>query len=424
MAGFHFSVTFALLTLLCADGLAFLTDSKKLTYNIKLTLEPKYVTRAHSENVRLRCEPGKTQTVTLERFTMMRILKQDPSDATGTTWLPIAQKNNVEVKDAVLEFVWAVATADTFGVYHCDVIGFTSDASIVTGNTPNIEIKMGGVTANDLLDVLMKSKARLQDKVANNSAEIGELNGQFEYLKEQEQNMSDLIGQRLAASENAMDTVMQRLLFPKIAWPSGQYALLQPDTGCPMHLNFYAGHTGYFTLHAESTTRNGMTKANPNSHLVKPVVTTSGNDVFVNLKFCVSSSATTGFPWPKGDYCIHSMTGDCPAGFSRGTINVDTENSANKDAMGGNHPASAPYSLKFCCTNTGVYSTPMVLPTESPFYLYRYKSPCQVVAGMRVQVDYFEVGVEANYNSVSGEYPYTILKSTSRRFELCYYSKQ
>ncbi|KAK3760611.1 hypothetical protein RRG08_058609 [Elysia crispata] len=428
MAGTTISLTvpctLLVVAMLCGSGVSFLDDTKKLVYKLNLTLEPKLVSRARSENVRLRCEPASSQTVQLERFSIIRILKQDPSDSTGNTWVSIIQKKNVEVKNAVLEYVWPVATSDTFGVYHCDAIGFTADLSIVSANTPDIVIKMGGVTANDLLDVLLTTKARLQDKVNNNTMEISEINDQLEDLAEQERNRSRVIDDRLATSERARDSVMHRLLFPEIPWPSGRYALLQPATGCPLDLRFYAGNTGYFTMHGESSQGHSKTFANPETHLAKPVVNTSGSDIFVTLRFCTSNTIANSIPWPKGEYCIHSVDNSCPTGFSRGSIAVDTEDTNNKDAKGGNHPYYAPSDLRFCCIKSGAYSSPMVLPTETPFYLYRYQSPCQVIAGMKVQLDYFEIGVESRSNAASGACPYSIFKTKSRRFELCYYSKE
>ncbi|RUS79773.1 hypothetical protein EGW08_012457 [Elysia chlorotica] len=403
---------------------AFLANSKKLDFNLELTVEPNIVTRARTENVKLRCQPGTTQTVQLERFTIMRILKQDPTDDTGETWISIAEKKDVAVKTAVVEYVWPVATLETFGVYHCGAIGFTADASIVSGITPNVEIKMGGVSAADLLEVLMESKAQLNDKVSNNSAAIGELNDQLDDLKDEERNRSDIIDHRLATSKQARESMVHRLLFPENPWPSGQYALPQPDTGCPLDLRFYGGNTGYFTFHGESSQGPNTTFANPDTRLAKPVVTTSGSEAFLTLRFCTSNMLTSYFPWPKGQYCIHSYNGNCPVGFNKGTLAVDTEDTNNQDAMGGNHPSNTPSDLRFCCTKTADYSVAMVLPTERPFYLYRYQGPCQVVEGMNVKLDYFEIAVETKYNSASGQNPYTVLKTNSRRFELCYYSKK
>ena len=428
MASFNFSLTvaftFAIVDLLCGFGMGFLGDSRKLDFKLNLTLEPKHVTRARSENVKLRCEPGSSQSVQLEKFTLMRILKQNLSDDTENTWVSILEKKDVDVKNAVLEFVWPRATSEALGVYRCDAIGFTPDASIVSGNTPNIEIKMDEVTVNDVLDVLRRAKARLQDEVSYNTVEIGELNDKLDGLIEEERNRSGVIDERLAASEHVKEAVVHRLLFPENPWPSGQYALLQPDTGCPLGLNFYGGHTGYFTIHGESSQGTRKTFANTKTYLSKPVVTTSGSEVFLTLKFCVSNTMTNNLPWPKGEYCIHSADGNCPEDFSTGIIRLDTEDTNNQDAKGGNHPSNVPSDLRFCCTKSGVHSTPMVLPTEKPFYLYRQQNPCQAVAGMNVTIDYFEVGVESRYNTVSGEHPYTVLKTNSRRFEVCYYSKK
>ncbi|GFO40264.1 MACPF domain-containing protein 4 [Plakobranchus ocellatus] len=58
-------------------------------------------------------------------------------------------------------------------------------------------------------------------------------------------------------------------------------------------------------------------------------------------------------------------------------------------------------SLGFCCTTSGLYQTPITLPTHSPFMLYRRGGQCQVIGGTVLSSVVFSIDTENGYNSDS-----------------------
>ncbi|GFO36954.1 MACPF domain-containing protein 2 [Plakobranchus ocellatus] len=390
-----------------------------------ISLDPPEISKAYAGEVTLRCEPNISQTVEVETLSIIRIMKRDTFDATEKTWVTLTETKNVDIDNAFIQITWPSVVPETFGVYRCDAIGFTTNSDIVLGKSEDLDIGLSALTANSLLDLLLETKNYLQENVVKNSDEISNLDLKLTTLLEKEKDISREIADRFKMSEKTRESVIRSLLFPtsSVHWPGQRYALLQPVSGCPVDFSFYGGHTGYFKLHAVSSSDFNKSSNNSHPHIAGPLYTVSGENQFITLKFCVTNGAFNTGNWPNGNYCILKVGSSYPTGLSAGSIDIRTKSTNNQDNMGGNIPSGKPSQMQFCCKRSSDRSQLMVMPTEHPFYLYRLGGACQEIAGMDVQLEYFEIQTEGS-NRASGTFPYHIPQSDgSLRFEICYYSK-
>ncbi|XP_070202744.1 uncharacterized protein [Littorina saxatilis] len=74
----------------------------------------------------------------------------------------------------------------------------------------------------------------------------------------------------------------------------------------------------------------------------------------IKMLFCTKINARGSYDFPAGDYCV-IKSGDCPTGFSEGSIYWDDENDNNQNAEPNNpryNPAGTFNSntkIEFCC---------------------------------------------------------------------------
>ena len=144
--------------------------------------------------------------------------------------------------------------------------------------------------------------------------------------------------------------------------------------------------------------------------------------------YCTFSSCSQS-PWPIGTYCIVRY-GSCPSGFEEGGVFWDDEDGSDEDHNKNYVYGSVPYmdvghntKLYYCCRDDGSLSTPISLPTGTPFYLLQKSSAgCQRVAGLRDRRDwrYSDDEDDGNHNELSGNHPY-VTGSTNYKIYYCYY---
>ena len=322
------------------------------------------------------------------------------------------------VEATFLEVRWPEVDDDTLGVYRCDVMGTNAENEADLDMSAEVELKMGEIPSETLVSLLVQAKQDIDTQITQNTEDI-------EGLKVQ----------KGSSGPDGLDTdqaLLNKYFLPRstaIAWPEGEYALLQPNSGCPVDLAFFGGNSGFVRLHTESTDVNNENNLHPLTHLSQPIITRSGSNVFFYLRFCVVTREFSDTPWPEGSYCINAKGNGCPAGFEQGKISLDTEDHQNADMSGGNVPFTSPSDLLFCCRSSQnpTPNPPIVLPTESPFYLYRLGGSCQQVKDMNVVEEFMEIATESfiNHDSSAGSVPDSNLnKGGLVRIELCYYSKQ
>lgn len=158
-------------------------------------------------------------------------------------------------------------------------------------------------------------------------------------------------------------------------WPEGHFALLRPKVGCPHDMAFAGKNTWFVEILTASL-------LNSKNEVEWSVSGGSSNGLSV-LSFCEASGAFNTNMWPDGSYCINQYTRFCPQGFQAGRVSfqmVDLSiyfESNTAITISSN-------SLDFCCRTSSSLGLPIVLPTHSPFLLYRYGGSCQVVRDMSV----------------------------------------
>ena len=92
----------------------------------------------------------------------------------------------------------------------------------------------------------------------------------------------------------------------------------------------------------------------------------------------------------------------------------------------GAEETSIPYTIiNYCCRSDGFPSNPIFLPTDEPFFLFKYKThECQQVEGMLVTEEWFKWDTEdmLPFNERTGFTPYGDV-SKDVKLHYCYYQR-
>ncbi|XP_052803159.1 uncharacterized protein LOC128233500 [Mya arenaria] len=178
----------------------------------------------------------------------------------------------------------------------------------------------------------------------------------------------------------AVPPISTTLCIP-VTWPKGTYSLAQPKSGCP---------TGEFTWYEGWRLQDTETQTPDNAWSINNNFAGKLMAGEMQLEYCTKGeSEPTDFDrnWPAGDYCIFKY-GSCPADFAEGFVKWDDEDSMNRNDWQGVLPDGT-YDedtlQRFCCRSDGMPTEAIVLPTDTPFYLFQYKRDvCQKVVNMNV----------------------------------------
>ena len=108
---------------------------------------------------------------------------------------------------------------------------------------------------------------------------------------------------------NVPDTDTLEIPITETQWPSGNYGLPKPKSGCPSN----EWGEGY-RYHDSENYRNGNYQSN-RSHLAGEV-----NDHGIAQRFCMHHEKFTAenILWPWGQYCIYKKGTRCPKGLEEG----------------------------------------------------------------------------------------------------------
>ena len=189
------------------------------------------------------------------------------------------------------------------------------------------------------------------------------------------------------------------------SWPSGEYALPMPVSGCPTTDASSEWLTG-MRFHAVKHDKPYDDKAYPywsESIMLKGGATELG----IEQHFCVHSTVASNeskpndaSAWMPGKYCIFQYGDHCPDNFQSGSITWFDKSHNNQtsrlnlfNSVSG-HVPSGHYTthnttINFCCRDDGQPEVPIRLPTTRPFYLLQYGQICQEVEGMSEVGQYF-----------------------------------
>ena len=211
-------------------------------------------------------------------------------------------------------------------------------------------------------------------------------------------------------------------------WPGGHYALVQPKTGCPVDLAFFGGTHQFQRLYTERDSDPVQVDAHSSAFSNQTVFTT-GTKKFVTVELCEAlHQYNSEESWPQGSYCVHKLNyKPCPVGFEEGSVVVNTE-TWKPTGEGRNHVADGAVDprIGFCCRNSSTPKTPVRLPVNSPFLLYRAGGECQAVLGMSVSDEFLQVNTEDtdNKDQLTGQLPDIDHNGSMFKFHLCYYTRK
>lgn len=207
-----------------------------------------------------------------------------------------------------------------------------------------------------------------------------------------------------------------------IVWPDGAYALPKATWGCPK---------GWQSGYTVQDTENALWNKNKKSQGIQSKMAVGVSRDNIRFSYCVKTvkgNNIPAIPWPKGTYCIaKAKNAHCPSGFGKGRIHWDDYDFFNKNKRWGVLPDGNyghDTTVKYCCRSDANHYTPMVLPTDKPFVLYRYGGRCQRVRGMR----YTQLYIKWDDNNVIsrdscwGVHPDTPCK-VDQLLHFCYYYK-
>ncbi|GFO42720.1 Apextrin-like protein [Plakobranchus ocellatus] len=166
-----------------------------------------------------------------------------------------------------------------------------------------------------------------------------------------------------------------------ITWAERQFAFLKPKTGCPVDLAFFGGTEKYYRIHTLSRDE----YKNVSRHILSlnpGTIFRDDSENFLTLRFCEASGIFITKPWPSGSYCVNKVDStSCPRGLGETSVRLDAHHTKVVHDIF-DFLLKVEDHLEFCCTHSGFAATPIVMPRQSPFMLYRTRGRCQEVAGM------------------------------------------
>ncbi|PFX26315.1 CUB and sushi domain-containing protein 2 [Stylophora pistillata] len=209
-----------------------------------------------------------------------------------------------------------------------------------------------------------------------------------------------------------------------VLWPAGSYGIPKPVSGCPLTTGFQ-WEKGW---RAHDT--NGVSSNNSRSHDFH--LDAKVDESKVQRSFCIKTSTIDDHNrpnWPQGRYCIYKK-GTCPANFKEGYVYWDDDDSnKNKNKRSGTLPDGTfneNTRIEFCCRSDGEKDTPILLPSDSPFFLLAYKSDkCQMVkwAIARAEWIYYDTQNNNNMDGRGGGFPYDAReREQHQKIYYCYYT--
>ncbi|XP_012944012.1 uncharacterized protein LOC106013285 [Aplysia californica] len=276
-------------------------------------------------------------------------------------------------------------------------MGYDSNSDGVIGNSPVLLVVEDTVTATQVLHLLLREQAELQQEITDLQEKFAEQKDNYTNTVNRLENVNGALEHRLTGLE-----VQKRR-----AWPKGLYGLLSPNTGCPNNGDTWG--IGQFKIHTESSSTTNLNNVSTVNSIFHPIFGSSNSKLFMYQHFCVKANVGIWSDWPSGTYCINRYNDVCPDAFSHGYIQLDDEDVDRASQVNGIVPDIAVngslYRVSYCCRSDSPPGVAISLPTKDPFYLYRYKGVCQKVIGMTVSQQYMYFDTEDHNNGDGYENP-------------------
>jgi len=139
--------------------------------------------------------------------------------------------------------------------------------------------------------------------------------------------------------------------------------------------------------------------------------------IAVNRSFCMKEVTRNDLnykrpTWPQGKYCIYKGSDRfCPKGLTFGWV-FWSDNYNNDDYDGyvpdGTRSQLTFTQINFCCRTDGDKDEPILLPTQSPFFLLAYESAkCQMVKWAVASLEWIYYSTSGlKDDQRNGSYPY------------------
>lgn len=433
--------------LLMAISLAKFSDAE-----FHLTITPARVEVGITDKVALDCRfRGSSQSTSISTISRIRILKETrpenyqiiaevrelESEAHNTA---LDQSANVtgligNLSSSYLAISWANVQSKILGGYRCDIIGFKVNDDPVLEKTPVFYLTESNLTIHDILDIVNKQNADLEQRIQNQKSFCDSLIADAEAsiyektaaVQNVSYNSNEAAEKALLARIAGLRANVNRLIDTGVLqyWPEGSYGLLTPDSGCPNSIGAQ-WLDGYRKFHTESTDRN-YDQVSASSHLKPPTLERVDINNFMYQHFCVSNIRSPGADWPRGAYCINRVGGICPSRFNSGYITWQDEVTQSAASFSGALPdgsyASNSTSIYYCCRADGDPTDPVYLPKAKPFYLYRYNGTCQEVVGMRAVPGDMTFDTDNSHQDAYENSYHPDGNIDNVHIELCYYTE-
>ncbi|XP_059169958.1 uncharacterized protein LOC131951633 [Physella acuta] len=395
------------------------TSKKKITLykGLDLSTSDKKVIVSVTENVTLTCRaiPILIREMPVYKLLRLEMHKVDPNTASSAV-IARVERNSVPVindienseemltkgrihkklPDSYLTILWPVAVDETPGSYFCKGIFYTDKSETTT--TPVFAVAPVIIDTEDIdLIAIIRLLRKQKMQVIENRDRLQELLERKQKLMEYFSRLKD------------KETLYRH------HWPSGNFALVEPSTGCPPIFHQSWSVSKMIIPRYRLTSK----KDTIPKHFKKSALGSSD----IETSFCQIDGR--GFwDWPAGDYCInkHISESPCPKGFQEGSIRLSIKKSRSGSPGDELDKQPSSKSVSFCCRNDGNANEEITLPTQFPFYMYQYKkASCQRVKDMKAEVDDIHYQVSHNgKDKATGEVPRHTLNGV--HLWLCYYS--
>ena len=405
----------------------------------KLIVSPAHVTRGFTHMVNLRCEPDRSFGSNMASLHWLRILKKTREGGwslvgqhravvgTETNLDQVTVDGNLgtDLGEAYLQVNWPIADQNIFGVYVCDAFGVDEKLQFVIEKSLELSISEHNVTAQAILDLLLESHAEVKKDTDEIAEDVQDNTSLLDSL------LARIIELERQMKEHVHDVSRTDTVSPNssVSWPGGHFGLLKPESGCPSGPGFSNPSPSFVKFHTESLSNATCDSHRPDFHISNPLITRTNTECFVNLRFCEASGVSSATPWPEGTYCVNwNINHPCPPRFQPGRVVLDqVDGTEYHTADSRVVELSGTYTyLHFCCKESLPHDMAVSLPTDRPFYLYRYGGTCQKVQGMQVRPEYIDIRTEDRINGDDGHGLHAdvvISAGEPTRIELCYYSK-
>lgn len=210
-----------------------------------------------------------------------------------------------------------------------------------------------------------------------------------------------------------------------LRWPASTYGLPETDVGCPdsSSVNWVHGHT----LQRTSQYFRSDNVASSGNHFKVGSVSAAQVKQYFCMKEDTKGDVKSSFNWEMGSYCIYKGKDECPEYMREGSLLYHDYEGGNLKfgSVPAGSYADASTTLRYCCRNDGSPTSPILLPSDKPFFLFRHRGTCQNVHNMDVRLEYISFSRPSWWamNTLTvGSTPDNKITGSDMKVYYCYYT--